>query len=181
MFGRDVQQTCTSCATFLLVVIGVTTSAYPASAQSAATSLAATQTHLASAQLSADRLSIYSDLVVEWLQEYLQIDTTNPPGNELRAANFFKKILDREGIENRVYEYQPGRADLWARIPHTTAEAKRPIILLNHMDVVSSDAAHWKVPPFSGQMLDGSIYGRGGAGHEKRRRGPVSGDGYGKA
>jgi len=161
MFGRDVQQTCTSCATFLLVVIGVTASAYPASAQSAATSLASTQTHLASSQLSADRLSIYSDLAVEWLQEYLQIDTTNPPGNELRAANFFKKILDREGIENRVYEYQPGRADLWARIPHTTAEAKRPIILLNHMDVVSSDAGHWKVPPFSGQMLDGSIYGRG--------------------
>ena len=123
--------------------------------------VASTQSQLASTQLSADRLSLYSDLAVAWLQEYLRIDTTNPPGNELQAAHFFKKILDREGIENRVYEYQPGRANLRARIPHTTGEAKRPIILLNHMDVVSSDAAHWKVPPFSGQMLDGSIMAAG--------------------
>jgi acetylornithine deacetylase/succinyl-diaminopimelate desuccinylase-like protein len=108
-----------------------------------------------------DHLSHYSDLAVEWLQQYLRIDTTNPPGNELQAANFFKKILDSEGIENRVFEYQPGRADFWARIPHTVANAKRPMVLLNHMDVVTSDASHWRVAPFSGQMLDGSIYGRG--------------------
>jgi len=40
-------------------------------------------------------------------------------------------------------------------------EAKRPIILLNHMDVVTSDAAHWKVPPFSGEIKDGYLWGRG--------------------
>jgi len=73
------------------------------------------------------------------MQEYLRIDTTNPPGNELRSATFFKKILDREGIENRLFEYQPGRANLWARLPHTHCEGKRPIILGNHMDVASSD------------------------------------------
>jgi len=116
---------------------------------------------LASSRVSPERLAQYSDLAVEWLQEYLRIDTTNPPGNEAQAATFFKRILDTEGIENRVFEYQAGRADLWARLPHTTAEAKRPLILLNHMDVVTSDAADWRVPPFSGQMLDGSIYGRG--------------------
>src|SRR5205823_13565597 len=49
----------------------------------------------------------------------------------------------------------------WARLPHTTPEAKRPIVLLNHMDVVTSDPAHWKVPPFSGDIKDGYIWGRG--------------------
>lgn len=108
-----------------------------------------------------ERLKNYGDLAVTWLQEYLRIDTTNPPGNEAKAAAFFKRIFDQEGIENRVFEFAPGRADIWARIPHTTREANRPFILLNHTDVVSSDPAHWKVPPFSGQILDGFLYGRG--------------------
>jgi len=103
----------------------------------------------------------YSDLAVEWMQQYLRIDTTNPPGNEMRGARFFKKILDAEGIENQVFEYAPGRADLWAVLPHSTAATKRPIILLNHMDVVTSDATHWSVPPFSGALVNGSMYGRG--------------------
>ena len=114
-----------------------------------------------SAKIPSDRVKQYSDLAVEWMQEYLRIDTTNPPGNELRAAVFFKRILDNEGIENYVFEYAPGRADLWARVPHTNAQAKRPIILLNHMDVVTSDAAHWRVPPFSGMIIGGAMYGRG--------------------
>ncbi len=79
----------------------------------------------------------------------------------MKAVAFFKKILDQEGIENRVFEYAPGRGDLWARIPRTTGEERRPIILLNHMDVVTSDASHWKVPPFSGEIKDGYIWGRG--------------------
>ena len=115
----------------------------------------------ASSRIPGDHLQQYSDLAVSWMQEYLRIDTTNPPGNEIRAASFFKKILDQEGIENRVFEYAPGRADLWARLPHTTPDAKRPIVLLNHMDVVTSDASHWKVPPFSGEINDGYLWGRG--------------------
>jgi acetylornithine deacetylase/succinyl-diaminopimelate desuccinylase-like protein len=116
---------------------------------------------MASSRIPADHLQQYSDLAVNWMQEYLRIDTTNPPGNEMKAVAFYKKILDQEGIENRVFEYTPGRGDLWARIPHTTGEGKRPIILLNHMDVVTSDAAHWKVPPFSGEIKDGYLWGRG--------------------
>ena len=114
-----------------------------------------------STKISSDRLKQYSDFAVQWMQEYLRIDTTNPPGNEMRAAAFFRRILDREGIENRVFEYAPGRADVWARVPHTSGEAKRPIILLNHMDVVSSERSHWKVPPFSGAVVGGAMYGRG--------------------
>jgi acetylornithine deacetylase/succinyl-diaminopimelate desuccinylase-like protein len=116
---------------------------------------------MASSRIPADRLQQYSDLALTWMQEYLRIDTTNPPGHEMRAVNFYKEILDREGIENRAFEFAEGRGDLWARLPHTTAQAQRPIILLNHMDVVTSDAAHWKVPPFSGEIKDGWLWGRG--------------------
>lgn len=115
----------------------------------------------ASNAIPANRLQQYSDMMVDWMQAYLRIDTTNPPGNELRAASFFKRILDDEGIENQVFEYQPGRADLWARLPHTTQTPQRPIVLLNHMDVVTSDPSHWKVLPFGGAVLNGSMYGRG--------------------
>ena len=119
----------------------------------------------ASSRVSPEHLQQYSDLSVTWMQEYLRIDTTNPPGNEMRAVTFYKKILDQEGIENRAFEYAPGRGDLWARLSHassgTASEAKRPIILLNHTDVVTSDASHWKVPPFSGEIKDGYLWGRG--------------------
>jgi len=120
-----------------------------------------TAASLASDHIPPDRLKQYAGLAVQWQQEYLRIDTTNPPGNEARAAGFFKNILDQEGIENQVFSYAPGRADLWARIPHSTPSPRRPIVLLNHMDVVTSDAFHWKVPPFSADILEGSIYGRG--------------------
>jgi acetylornithine deacetylase/succinyl-diaminopimelate desuccinylase-like protein len=137
----------------------------------------------ASANVSPEHLREYSDLAVSWMQEYLRIDTTNPPGNEMRAVEFYKKILDAEGIENRVFEYAPGRGDLWARIPRDLGDNgrssypatenqtrmghplslgdSRPLILLNHMDVVTSDASHWRVPPFSGEIRDGYIWGRG--------------------
>jgi acetylornithine deacetylase/succinyl-diaminopimelate desuccinylase-like protein len=116
---------------------------------------------LASARISAERMQQYSDLAVDWMQQYLRVDTTNPPGNEMRGAQFFKKILDAEGIENQVFEYAPGRADLWAVLPRSAAQTKRPVVLLNHMDVVTSDASHWTVPPFSGEVVNGSMYGRG--------------------
>lgn len=112
--------------------------------------------------IPAERMQHYSDLAVKWMQEYLRVNTTNPPGNEAKAAAFFKQIFDAEGIENLVFEYAPGRANIWARLPHAAGvTAKRPFILLNHMDVVSSEPAHWRVPPFSGEIVDGSIYGRG--------------------
>jgi acetylornithine deacetylase/succinyl-diaminopimelate desuccinylase-like protein len=122
---------------------------------------AAEKHELASDGIAPERLKQYADLAVQWQREYLRIDTTNPPGNEARAADFFKKIFDQEQIENRVFNYAPGRADVWARIPHTTTSSQRPIVLLNHMDVVTSDASHWKAPPFSAEIVDGSIYGRG--------------------
>src|SRR5690349_6842360 len=109
---------------------------------------------LASNAIPADKLQAYADLAQQWEQEYLRIDTSNPPGNEARAAAFFKRIFDQEGIENQVFEYQPARANIWARIPAGSQNPKRPIILLNHEDVVTSDPARWKVPPFSGEIVE---------------------------
>jgi acetylornithine deacetylase/succinyl-diaminopimelate desuccinylase-like protein len=143
----------------LMVVAVLWTAAGQAFAESAAPEESSQA--LASSRIPADHLQQYSDLALAWMQEYLRVDTTNPPGHEMRAVAFYKRILDHEGIENRVFEYTPGRGDLWARLPHTRAEARKPIVLLNHMDVVTSDAAHWKVPPFSGEIRDGWLWGRG--------------------
>ncbi len=101
----------------------------------------------------------YQDETVKMLQEYLRIDTSNPPGNELKTAEFFKKLFDSAGIENTVFEYAPERANIYARLKGDGT--LRPLILLNHMDVVRANPANWKVPPFSGEIVDGELYGRG--------------------
>ena len=93
------------------------------------------------------------------LSRYIQIDTTNPPGNEIKAAEFLKTIFDREGIEARIIEAAPGRASIYARLRGNGA--KKPIVLMHHMDVVPADGRLWKVPPFSGAVKDGEIWGRG--------------------
>lgn len=96
---------------------------------------------------------------LELFIQYLKIDTTNPPGNEIKAANFFAEICKREGIEYKVFEPFPGRGTLWARLKGDGS--KRPVILLNHTDVVPHSPEFWSVPAFSGQIKDGFIYGRG--------------------
>ena len=93
------------------------------------------------------------------LSRYIQIDTTNPPGNEIKAAQFFKEIFDREGIEARIIESAPGRGNIYARL--RGSGAKKAVMLLNHMDVVPADAKLWTEAPFSGAVKDGYIWGRG--------------------
>jgi acetylornithine deacetylase/succinyl-diaminopimelate desuccinylase-like protein len=90
---------------------------------------------------------------------YLKLDTTNPPGNEILAANFFAEICRREGIEHKVFEPAPGRATIWARIRGDGS--LRPIILLNHTDVVPYNREYWSAEAFGGEIKDGFIYGRG--------------------
>jgi acetylornithine deacetylase/succinyl-diaminopimelate desuccinylase-like protein len=96
---------------------------------------------------------------VQLLQELIRIDTTNPPGNERAAALHLQKLLEADGIETKLLEVAPGRANLYARIRGDGS--RRPIILLSHTDVVAAEAEHWSVPPFSGEIRDGYIYGRG--------------------
>ncbi|MGH9798457.1 MAG: M20/M25/M40 family metallo-hydrolase, partial [Candidatus Polarisedimenticolia bacterium] len=99
------------------------------------------------------------DEIVSLLRDYLRIDTSNPPGNEIRAARFFKEIFDREGIPSEIFEYVPGRANLVARLAGTGK--KRPLVLFNHMDVVNVERPYWTVDPFAGEVKDGYVYGRG--------------------
>ena len=101
----------------------------------------------------------YQDLAVDLMRQYLRVNTSNPPGNEIEAARFLKAIFDKEGIQSQVFEYKPGRANIIARLKGNGS--KRPIILLNHMDVVTADQSAWRVDPFSADIVDGSIYGRG--------------------
>ena len=96
---------------------------------------------------------------VALLSRYIQIDTTNPPGNEVKAAQFFKEIFDREGIDAQIIESAPGRGNIYARLRGDGS--KKPVLLLNHMDVVPADAKLWKEPPFSGVIKDNMVWGRG--------------------
>jgi len=93
------------------------------------------------------------------LSDYARIDTTNPPGNELPAAEYLKALLDKDGIESTLYPSAANRANLVARFKGS-GEGKA-ILLLHHMDVVPAVAADWSFPPFSGAVRDGFIYGRG--------------------
>jgi acetylornithine deacetylase/succinyl-diaminopimelate desuccinylase-like protein len=101
----------------------------------------------------------YQQQAVRLLQEYLRIDTSNPPGNELAAALFFKRFFDEARIENRLFEYAPGRANLYARLRGDGAQ--RPLVLLSHTDVVRAEPRVWRAPPFSGDIVNAEIYGRG--------------------
>ncbi|HEU4931543.1 MAG TPA: M20/M25/M40 family metallo-hydrolase [Pyrinomonadaceae bacterium] len=101
----------------------------------------------------------YQDMAVDLMQQYLRVNTSNPPGNEIEAAKFLKKIFDEHGIENEIFEYKPGRANIIARIKGNGS--KRPIILLSHTDVVTAEPASWEVDPFAGLIKNGFIYGRG--------------------
>ena len=96
---------------------------------------------------------------VELLSQYLQIDTTNPPGNENKGVEFLAGILEKEGIEYKTFEASPGRSSIKAVLPGTGE--KGAVILLNHIDVVPASADEWSVDPFSGAVQDGFIYGRG--------------------
>ena len=96
---------------------------------------------------------------VELLSQYLQIDTTNPPGNEDKGVEFLAGILEKEGLEYKTFEASPGRSSIKAVLPGSGE--KGTVILLNHIDVVPARADEWRVDPFSGAIKDGYIYGRG--------------------
>ena len=93
------------------------------------------------------------------IRQYVQIDTTNPPGNELAAAQFLAALLAREGITATLFESAPGRANLYARLRGDGS--RKAIMLVHHMDVVPAKRDEWSVPPFAGVLRDGYVWGRG--------------------
>jgi len=96
---------------------------------------------------------------IRTIQEYVRINTSNPPGDVLKAADFLTGILQREGIPVKRYDSGPGRSIVVARLKGTGTA--KPLLLLNHMDVVPTDPSRWKHDPFAGEIVDGKIWGRG--------------------
>lgn len=96
---------------------------------------------------------------IELLSRYLQFNTTNPPGNEAPAAEFFAEIFKKEGIEYKTYEPEPSRISIRAVLPGSGERG--PVILLNHMDVVPAESKDWSFDPFGGEIKDGFVQGRG--------------------
>ncbi|BBB00991.1 putative peptidase [Actinacidiphila reveromycinica] len=103
------------------------------------------------------------DEVVRFTSELIRIDTTNRgggEGNERPAAEYVAERLADAGIEPRVLESAPGRANVVARIPGTDPSADA-LLVHGHLDVVPAEAADWSVHPFSGEVRDGVVWGRG--------------------
>jgi len=96
--------------------------------------------------------------VTTLLQELLRLDTVNPPGNETRAAEVLRTYLGRNGITCELHGRTPERANLVSRIPG----GKGPTLLLTgHTDTVLADPAEWSRSPWSGEVVDGEVWGRG--------------------
>ncbi len=113
----------------------------------------------AAQQPSASAWTHYQDMAQSLLQRYVRVNTTNPPGHELRAARFWQRTFQREGIPGQIIPFAPGRADFIA-VLHSDSK-HRPIVLLNHEDVVTSVPSRWMAPPFSGAIVHGQLFGRG--------------------
>ncbi len=94
-----------------------------------------------------------------WLQDYLQIDTTNPPGRETAAASFLAEILHRQGITTRRIVSPAGRVSLYARLPAESPSAGA-LLLVHHMDVVPPGPG-WTTDPFAAEIDEGILWGRG--------------------
>lgn len=97
----------------------------------------------------------------EFLKDLVRFDTSNPPGNELPAAEYIKSKLDEVGLPSRIYVSTGTRASLIARLPGKSS--KSPLILMCHTDVVPADPSEWSTPPFEPVERDGYLYGRGTA------------------
>lgn len=97
--------------------------------------------------------------LVEIFREFLRIDTSNPPGREEQAAFFLSDLLRPHLDHVEVIPSAEGRANLIAKIKGRSQA--RPIVLLAHLDTVPADERDWTVPPFSAEVRDGFIYGRG--------------------
>jgi acetylornithine deacetylase/succinyl-diaminopimelate desuccinylase-like protein len=97
---------------------------------------------------------------LEHFQALVRIDTSNPPGNETKAAEYLKKVLNKEGISAELLALDSNRANLVARI-RGSGWFKKPILVMGHTDVVGVQKEKWSVDPFVAVRKDGYIWGRG--------------------
>ena len=94
--------------------------------------------------------------VEEILSDLIKIQTVNPPGGEIAAAQYLKRLFDRYDISNEIIEPEPGRASFIAHL----GKGEKRLLYLSHTDVVPASEG-WDFPPFSGEIRDGFVHGRG--------------------
>lgn len=99
------------------------------------------------------------DEVTDLLRDLIRIDTTNPPGNEIEAAEYLAKTLEEEKFDCEILESKLGRGNLITRLQGS--HGKPSILLLSHLDVVAANPREWSVDPFEGVIKDGFVWGRG--------------------
>jgi len=97
--------------------------------------------------------------VLRHYRALVQIDSSNPPGNETRVVNYLKQVLEAEGIPTKTFALDPARANLVARLKGNGR--KRPLLILAHTDVVPVQREKWPVDPFGAVQKDGYVWGRG--------------------
>ena len=81
---------------------------------------------------------------MQHFQALLRLDTSSPPGNEVRAVDYLEQVLKREGIPYQVFAKDPQRPNLVARIKGNGK--KKPILVMGHTDVVTVDPQKWTLP-----------------------------------
>src|SRR5688572_24148187 len=91
-----------------------------------------------------------------YLIDLIRLDTTNPPGNETKAAEYMKTALGAEGIEVELLGGDPARKNAVARLKGSGAA--RPLLMMAHTDVVPADRSQWTVDPFAAEIRDGFLY-----------------------
>jgi acetylornithine deacetylase/succinyl-diaminopimelate desuccinylase-like protein len=103
------------------------------------------------------RVSLREEVTV-LLQELLRVNTVNPPGNEIRAATILRDYFARNGIEAELLGRDPSRPNVVARLRGGDGPS---LGFLSHTDTVIADPAEWERDPWSGDLVDGEVWGRG--------------------
>jgi acetylornithine deacetylase/succinyl-diaminopimelate desuccinylase-like protein len=95
----------------------------------------------------------------ELLQRLIRFPTVNPPGNEGAAQEWLRALLEPAGFECELLAAVPGRPNLIARL--RSGSDGPALCLIGHVDTVLADPAEWSVDPWSAEVREGSVWGRG--------------------
>ncbi|SFJ75583.1 M20 family metallopeptidase [Thermoflavimicrobium dichotomicum] len=96
---------------------------------------------------------------IQFLQEMIRIDSTNPPGHEHRVTEWLARRFERIHLPFQVMQIEDGRSNLEVRL---TGTGRKKLFFCGHMDTVATgDWTAWTYPPFSGELVDNRLYGRG--------------------
>lgn len=104
-------------------------------------------------------VSFDHDEAFELLKIMVQTNTVNPPGNELELASKLKPLLEKEGFQVTIDEFEPDRCNMIVR--YTGKDHSRELVFTGHMDTVPLGDGTWKHDPFGCEVEDGKAYGRG--------------------